>query len=183
MVQSGELYINLLRPLDSDLTVPVPSAKYPLAIVSKLLEDVGQNIGCAYDIGCTFSKTLGNSNIGPQAAEKNFRLMVGAFHGYAHNRRCQLSWHPLYIKGTGLTEGEGCEHVFSSSNDVARNTRHATRFHRQQAIDEHFKFWDADKYALLSTYILNLVTILMLTLFRQVHCQSLQGSSRNDRYS
>ncbi len=77
-------------------------------------------------------------------------MMVGAFHGHSHNRACQLSWHPLYIKGTGQTEGEGCEHIFASSNDIARNTRHGSRFHRQQAIEEHFQFWDEDKYALLS---------------------------------
>ncbi|KAF8344671.1 hypothetical protein F5887DRAFT_918042 [Amanita rubescens] len=137
MVQSGEL------------------SKYPLAIVNQLLEDIGDRIGCAYDIGCTFSKTLGKSSLGLQAATKHLRMMVGAFHGHSHNRGCQLSWHPLYIKGTGLTEGEGCEHIFASSNDIARNTRHGSRFHRQQAIEEHFKFWDQDKYALLSKFIVN----------------------------
>ena len=78
--------------------------------------------------------------------------MVGAFHGHAHNRLCQLSWHPMYIEGTGHTEGEGCEHVFSASNELARSTRHATRFHRHQAIEEHFAFWNEDKYEALSTY-------------------------------
>ncbi|KAG1907232.1 uncharacterized protein F5891DRAFT_919646, partial [Suillus fuscotomentosus] len=79
--------------------------------------------------------------------------MVGAFHGHAHNRRCQLDWHPMYISGTGHTEGEGCEHIFSASNELARSTRHANRFHRHQAIEEHFAFWDADKYAALSNYL------------------------------
>lgn len=113
------------------------------------MEDYGPDIGCAYDIGCAFQTTLYNSVLGPQARALNFRLMVGAFHGHAHNRLCQLSWHPLYIKGTGNSEGEGCEHVFSSSNNQARNTRHASRFHRLQAIHEHFSFWDEDKYASL----------------------------------
>jgi hypothetical protein len=89
-----------------------------------------------------------------KAKDAEFRLMVGAFHGHAHNRACQLEWHPLYIKGTGHSEGEGCEHVFSSSNDLARGTRHATRFHRHQAIEEHFTFWDQDKYANLSMFLL-----------------------------
>lgn len=117
-----------------------------------MLQEIGDNIGCAYDIGCEFSKTVSTSSLGQRAANQKFRLMVGAFHGHAHNRVCQLSWHPLYIKGTGLTEGEGCEHIFSASNDLARNTRHASRFHRLQAIEEHFNFWDRDKYALLSEY-------------------------------
>ncbi|KAJ8584888.1 hypothetical protein M405DRAFT_853850 [Rhizopogon salebrosus TDB-379] len=71
--------------------------------------------------------------------------MVGAFH----------DWHPMYIKGTGHSEGEGCEHIFSSSNELARSTRHATPFHRHQAIEQHFAFWDDDKYAALSTFLRN----------------------------
>ncbi|KAF8220091.1 hypothetical protein L208DRAFT_1335769 [Tricholoma matsutake] len=81
--------------------------------------------------------------------------MVGAFRGHAHNRACQLEWHPLYIKGTGHSNGEGCEHVFASSNDLARGTHHASCFHCHQAIEEHFMFWDQDKYANLSLFIQN----------------------------
>ncbi|KAG1764381.1 hypothetical protein EV702DRAFT_982084 [Suillus placidus] len=81
--------------------------------------------------------------------------MVGAFHGHAHNRKCQLSWHPMYIPGMGHTEGEGCEHIFSASNDLTRSTRHASSFHRHQSIEEHFSFWDQDKYAALSNFLWN----------------------------
>ncbi|KAG1895009.1 uncharacterized protein F5891DRAFT_1130725 [Suillus fuscotomentosus] len=123
--------------------------KYPIAIIDKLLTVYGKNGGCAYNIGCAFSKTLANSTLGPRAHDLGFRMMVGAFHGHAHNQRCQLDWHPMYISGTGHTEGKGCEHIFSASNELAHSTRHANRFHRHQAIEEHFAFWDADKYAAL----------------------------------
>jgi hypothetical protein len=75
--------------------------------------------------------------------------MTGAFHGYSHHRGCQVRHHPLYKEGLGDFDGEGCEHIFSSSNDQARATRHATWFHRRQAYEEHFDFWDDDKYATL----------------------------------
>lgn len=93
----------------------------------------GQNGACAYDIGCAFSKTLSTSSLGPRAQSLALRMMVGAFHGHAHNRKCQLDWHPMFITGTGHTEGEGCEHIFSSSNELARSTRHASTFHRHQS--------------------------------------------------
>ncbi|KAF8878306.1 hypothetical protein BD779DRAFT_1613056 [Infundibulicybe gibba] len=128
-------------------------AKYPLALTNRMIEMLGDKIGCAYDIGCAFSTTLKNSSLGESAEEHKFRLMCGSFHGHAHNRACQLKWLPLYIEGTGNTEGEGCEHIFSSSNELARGTRHATKFHRHQAIEEHFNFWNDDKYAALSLYI------------------------------
>ncbi|KAG1844311.1 hypothetical protein DFJ58DRAFT_664845 [Suillus subalutaceus] len=81
--------------------------------------------------------------------------MVGAFHGHAHNRMCQLDWHPMYITGTGHSKGEGCEHVFSASNALARGTRHASTFHRHQTIEQHFAFWNDDKYANLSNFLWN----------------------------
>ncbi|KAG1781291.1 hypothetical protein EV702DRAFT_1177553 [Suillus placidus] len=130
-------------------------AKYLLAIMDHLMAVYGQNGSCAYDIGCAFSKTLSTSSLGPRADALALRMMVGAFHGHAHNRKCQLDWHPMYITGTGHTEGEGCEHIFSSLNELARSTQHASPFHRHQSIEEHFNFWDADKYAALSNFLFN----------------------------
>ncbi|KAG2121961.1 hypothetical protein DEU56DRAFT_714526, partial [Suillus clintonianus] len=56
-------------------------------------------------------------------------------------------WHPMYITGTGHSEGEGCEHVFSASNALVCGTRHVSTFHRHQTIEQHFAFWNDDKYA------------------------------------
>jgi hypothetical protein len=113
-------------------------------IVNRLIDILGPRIGCA------FLRMVENSSLSEKVKNAFFQLMVGTFHGHAHNRMCQLNWHPLFINGTGHTEGEGCKHVFSSSNDLVRGTRHATRFHRHQVIEEHFNFWDQDKYANLS---------------------------------
>ncbi|KAI9449024.1 hypothetical protein HD554DRAFT_2044479 [Boletus coccyginus] len=130
-------------------------AKYPLAIVDRLLLAYASDGGCAYNIGCAFTKTAENSIIGSRIRNLNLRFMVGSFHGYAHNRLCQLQWYPMYIEGVGNTEGEGCEHIFSASNELARSIRHATRFHCHQAIEEHFLFWNADKYVALTRFIRN----------------------------
>ena len=75
---------------------------------------------------------------------------VPTFHGHAHNQACQLCWHPLYIASTGLKDFETSECVFSLSNVLASGTHHASAFHWHQAIEQHFAFWDEDKYANLS---------------------------------
>jgi hypothetical protein len=121
--------------------------KYPIAVVSKLLEAVGANIAVGYDIGCAFSKTLENSSLGPRVKALAMRCIVGGFHGYSHNLLCQLDWHPLYVKGAGKEDFEGCERAFSASNALAGATRLASPFHRAQAIEQHFLFWNEDKYA------------------------------------
>ncbi|KAI6161794.1 hypothetical protein EDD17DRAFT_1437032, partial [Pisolithus thermaeus] len=95
-------------------------AKYPLAIINSLLSAYGPNGGCAYNIGCAFAKTANSSSIGARVRALGLCFMVGAFHGHTHNRLCQLDWHPMYIEGAGNMEGEGCEHVFSAFNELAR---------------------------------------------------------------
>jgi len=124
--------------------------KYPLAMVNQLIDIYGPDIACGYDIACAFSKTLAQSSLGPCAAENRFRLVLGWFHGYGHNALCQTEWHPRNVKGMGCTDFEGCERIFSASNAVTSLTRHATKFHHHQAIEQHFTFWDEDKYTHLS---------------------------------
>ncbi|KIJ24802.1 hypothetical protein M422DRAFT_194259, partial [Sphaerobolus stellatus SS14] len=80
---------------------------------------------------------------------------VPTFHGHAHNRRCQVRWHPLYNTVAGLEDFETCERIFSMSNHLASTTRFASKFHRQQAIEEHFSYWDELKYANLAQFLFN----------------------------
>ncbi|KAJ6493110.1 hypothetical protein C8R45DRAFT_1095624 [Mycena sanguinolenta] len=95
MVRSGEL------------------AKYPLAIVDKLLDAFGLKIGGGYDIGCHFETTINNSDLGDKARNNQFRSLVGSFHGHAHNRLCQLSF-------------------LAMSNGLAWSIQYASKFHRKQ---------------------------------------------------
>ncbi|KAJ7220386.1 hypothetical protein C8J57DRAFT_1095058, partial [Mycena rebaudengoi] len=121
--------------------------KYPLAIVAKLLDEYGADIGLGYDIMCAFFKTLLRSSLGRRVVALHMRGIVPAFHGHAHNRGCQIGWHPLYVEGVGLEDFEECERTFCLSNNLASVTCLAMPFHHQQKIDEHFKFHDLNKHA------------------------------------
>jgi hypothetical protein len=120
--------------------------KYPLAVVKRLLDRYGKDIGLGYDIMCAFFKTLLRSTLGKRVVAMNLKGVVPAFHGHAHNRACQVGWHPLYVEGVGLEDFEECERTFSKSNHLACVTRLSTVFHRRQQIDEHFYFHDIDKH-------------------------------------
>ncbi|KAH9849711.1 hypothetical protein C2E23DRAFT_736739 [Lenzites betulinus] len=138
MVRSGEL------------------AKYPLALLNHTLDVLGDHTAFGYDIGCTFKETVARSKlVGPKAAACQVLFAVCAFHGYAHNRQCQLANHPLYLVGFGLEDLEGLERVFSGSNPVARLIRYASKYHWMQALDLHFRHWDEEKYAELSMFLYN----------------------------
>ncbi|KAJ7740452.1 hypothetical protein DFH07DRAFT_751622 [Mycena maculata] len=127
--------------------------KYPLAMIKRLLDRYGQDIGIGYDIMCAFFKTLLRSSLGSRVVAMRLRGVVPAFHGHAHNRACQVGWHPLYVEGVGLEDFEECERTFSQSNQLAGITRLCQRFHRQQALDEHFDFHDLDKHASSGNFI------------------------------
>ncbi|PSS29557.1 hypothetical protein PHLCEN_2v2956 [Hermanssonia centrifuga] len=139
MVRSGEL------------------AKYPLAVIHHLLETSNEkNKAIGYDIGCAFDATINSSPlVGPLAREHGIKFAVNAFHGYAHNRLCQLTNHPLYKSGFGLEDLETLERVFSSSNNVARTIRYASQFHWKQALNLFFMQWDEEKYAELTKFLYN----------------------------
>ncbi|KAJ6620183.1 hypothetical protein B0H10DRAFT_2360931 [Mycena sp. CBHHK59/15] len=134
--------------------------KYPLAMVKFLLDHYGADIGLGYDIMCAFFKTLRRSSLGSDVTAMRLQGVVPAFHGHAHNRACQIDWHPLYVDGVGLEDFEECERTFALSNHLASSTRLATTFHRQQQIDEHFHFHDQDKHASSGTgfYVFYLLT-------------------------
>lgn len=128
-----------------------------------------RRIVCGYNIACAFFKTLMASSIGPKAWEHAFRMVVGAFHGHTHNRGCQVNWHPLYVD-VGHSNFEGCECIFRKSNFVAPTTRHSSKFHRHQAIEEHMQFWDEDKYAALCLSVLCVAFSLLTTILQQPTC-------------
>ncbi|KAJ7342568.1 hypothetical protein DFH08DRAFT_1012260 [Mycena albidolilacea] len=113
--------------------------KYPLAICAKIFERYGADAG----IGSLGRKTVG----------LRMRGIVPAFHGHAHNRMCQIGWHPMYVDGAGLEDFEECERIFCLSNNLTSCTRLATPFHRQQQIDEHFYFHDQNKHAASGNFI------------------------------
>ncbi|KAG2050209.1 hypothetical protein BDR06DRAFT_892127, partial [Suillus hirtellus] len=60
-------------------------AKYSLAIVSKLLEVFGSNLGGRYNIGCQFRTMLNNSSIGPLAWSLHHTCLLSTFHGHTHS--------------------------------------------------------------------------------------------------
>jgi hypothetical protein len=141
--------------------------KYGLALTDRLLDRFGDDPGLGYDIMCAFIKTLHNSSIGTKVKKSRLVGVVPAFHGHAHNRKCQVNWHPMYIEGVGTEDFEECERTFCGSNNLAPVTRLATPFHRRQEIQEYFNFHDQDKQANIGMLVSGCIS-----LFPSDHCQA-----------
>ncbi|KAJ7584894.1 hypothetical protein C8J56DRAFT_789427, partial [Mycena floridula] len=118
-------------------------SKYALSILDCFFGVLPKQLGGGYDIGCSFDVTLRKSRLGPKALEALYASLVGLFHGYSHNRLCQLLKLVLYLDGMGLEDFETCERYFSASNGLATTIRHASIFHRRQAISEYARHYDS----------------------------------------
>ncbi|OSD02720.1 hypothetical protein PYCCODRAFT_1444831 [Trametes coccinea BRFM310] len=130
-------------------------AKYPLAIVAKALDVLGERLMIGYDIGCEFLKTVNSSSLAPAARELELRFCVNAFHSYSHSYNCQVAFHPMTITGMGLEDLEVMERIFSSSNQLAPIVRYASRYRRSSLINVFFRQWDDEKYANLGMMLFN----------------------------
>ncbi|KIO08058.1 hypothetical protein M404DRAFT_58346, partial [Pisolithus tinctorius Marx 270] len=140
--------------LIADMVQSRELAKYPIAVVSRLMKVFGADLGGGYDIGCQFSTTLAKSVIGKDVEQNRHSCLVPAFHGHDHQRLCQLSHLTVYTEGLGLEDLETCERSFSKSNALASSLRYASAFHRQQAINAYFSHNDAyEVYASISNFI------------------------------
>lgn len=119
-------------------------------MVNTVMEVYGAHQTIGYDVGCSFTSTIRNSSLNDKALALFLEMLVNAFHGHAHNRLCQLVFHPLFKKIIGLEDLESCERIFSGSNSTARVIRHASHFHWLQFLDLHFSQWNEDRYEDLS---------------------------------
>ncbi|KIJ15711.1 hypothetical protein PAXINDRAFT_162818 [Paxillus involutus ATCC 200175] len=115
--------------LIADMVQSRECAKYPLPIMSRLLNAYGLGLGGGYDIGCKFKTTLAHSSIGACAKALKHTSLVGTFHGHHLG---------TYVEGLILEDLEGCECTFSKPNMLTSSVQYASIFHWQQTISSYF---------------------------------------------
>jgi hypothetical protein len=71
---------------------------------------------------CAFIKTLRRSSLGHKMVAFRLQGVVPAFHRHAHNRLCQVWWHPTYVDDVGIEDFEVCERTFDGSNELVPGT-------------------------------------------------------------
>ncbi|KAI9484791.1 hypothetical protein BDB00DRAFT_110991 [Zychaea mexicana] len=97
--------------------------KYALAIIDVLLQKPGVKIeALMYDIACRIKSAI-RSNFPELRDENNTKIAVSVFHAYAHSIKCQVDYNPRYVKGLGLTDGEGMERLWSYLGQFVSITR------------------------------------------------------------
>jgi hypothetical protein len=97
---------------------------YALALLRRLFENLPRSttVGALYDIGCQLHRScIKWSFLADYLNRLTFAISV--FHAYGHQWPCQLVYHPRKCAGFGLTDGEGCERLWSALKKLIPHLR------------------------------------------------------------
>lgn len=89
---------------------------YALALLKKLFENIPNDmtVGLLYDIGCQLERSCRKWGYLPPPILSRITFAVSVFHAYGHQWACQIIYHPRKCDGFGLSDGEGCECLWSA---------------------------------------------------------------------
>ncbi len=107
---------------------------YPLELLKSVLDDPScpLKVVVAYDVACkfqAFAQTRLATNL-----YRRLEFVVPAFHITTHEFSCHLQYHPRCNKHVGLSDGEGCERVWSNIRHLVTSGRYSEPFVRQQQL-------------------------------------------------
>ncbi|KAG1816762.1 uncharacterized protein BJ212DRAFT_1446841 [Suillus subaureus] len=89
---------------------------YSLALVKWLFKHLPPDmlVGLLYDIGCQLEHSCQKWGFLDDSILSCISFRISVFHAYGHQWPCQIVYHPQKCAGFGLSDGEGCEHLWSA---------------------------------------------------------------------
>ncbi|KIJ31075.1 hypothetical protein M422DRAFT_186363, partial [Sphaerobolus stellatus SS14] len=134
-----------------NMTRPGEKQHYTFALLDRLFAHLPDDwtVGLLYDIACQIERSMAKHGI----LAKFFACLVFAvsvFHAYGHQWPCQLLYHPHKVEGYGLTDGKGCERIWSWLNKLIPSLLHLCR---QWVIDRQILHIMKDNLRTLACYI------------------------------
>jgi len=116
---------------------------FVLCLLQKLFQNLPpkMRIGLLYDIGCQLHRSCLKFDF---LSQYHDRIVFGisVFHAYGHQWACQIIYHPRKCKGFGLTDGEGCERLWSSLKPLIPSLRVSNYYNRIYTLDTQIKHLD-----------------------------------------
>ncbi|KAI6098777.1 hypothetical protein EV401DRAFT_2061976 [Pisolithus croceorrhizus] len=103
---------------------------YALALVKALFNHLPSNfhVGLLYDIGCQLEQSCRKWGF-LKSHLPHISFVISVFHAFGHQWACQLIYHPRKQEGFGLSDGEGCEHFWSSVKGLIPSL-HVSGYHQ-----------------------------------------------------
>ena len=97
---------------------------YALALLESLFQHLPKSmtVGLLYDIGCGLHRSCLKWGFLEDYIDR-ITFGISVFHAYGHQWACQLIYHPRKCEGFGLSDGEGCERLWSSLKKLIPSLR------------------------------------------------------------
>ncbi|KAF9781630.1 hypothetical protein BJ322DRAFT_1010663 [Thelephora terrestris] len=137
-LQKGERYLNVDYAFAST--------------VSHELEMGVPHLVVTYDIACQWGRHLRERLARYKATKdvnldslQSFRVAVPKFHLIGHGNSCHLDYNLAFMRGVGMTHGEGVETIWSHSTSLATWSRENGPQARQALLDTHWSGWNWKK--------------------------------------
>ncbi|KAI6012897.1 hypothetical protein BKA83DRAFT_4466295 [Pisolithus microcarpus] len=143
---------------------------YALALVKALFNHLPSNshVGLLYDIGCQLEQSCRKWGF-LKSYLPRISFAISVFHAFGHQWACQLIYHPRKREGFGLSDGEGCEHFWSSIKGLIPSLRVSGYHQRLFVIDFQVHHLDMKSLAGLGKWLL----------CRWNHCQEKKSTASN----
>ncbi|KAG2046072.1 hypothetical protein BDR06DRAFT_899839 [Suillus hirtellus] len=100
----------------ANLTSVGEKQHYMLTLLDRLFKHLPpqMTIGLLYDIGCQLERSCQKWKLLDNNTLSHISFAIVVFHAYGHQWPCQIVYHPRKREGFGLSDGEGCERLWSS---------------------------------------------------------------------
>ena len=94
---------------------------YAVALIRKLFRHLPSNVrvGVLYDVGCNLHRSCVKWGLLEEYLHR-LSFLVSVLHSYGHQWACQIIYSPRNADGFGLTDGEGCERLWSALMHLIR---------------------------------------------------------------
>jgi len=112
----------------ANIDSPGEQQKYAIALIQHIFSLLPSNatVVALYDVGCVLDRSLHQYNILPEPIVARLAFCTSAMHAYGHQWACQLVYNPRIQVGTGLTDGEGVERLWSRMRKLIALERSST---------------------------------------------------------
>lgn len=109
----------------ANLTSAGEKQHYALALLDQLFKHMPpqMTVGLLYDIGCQLERSCQKWQLLDENTLSRISFAVAVFHAYGHQWPCQIIYHPRKREGFGLSDGEGCERLWSSLKQLIPSLR------------------------------------------------------------
>ncbi|EIN03344.1 hypothetical protein PUNSTDRAFT_36700, partial [Punctularia strigosozonata HHB-11173 SS5] len=97
---------------------------YAIALLDKFFRHVPATFraGVLYDIGCQLHRSCYKWDLLPDYRDR-IVFTISVFHAFGHQWLCQIIYHPRKCACFGLSDGEGCECLWSALDHLVAGLR------------------------------------------------------------